>query len=186
MVSQPDPFTGLQVTREFSLDDEESFSQRTTFANVSDRIVCWSIWEVVQVPAMPGEVQIDVDSKVPPTILVDAFGALEIGPPQGGTLRFPIQPAVAKRGFPNAAGRIAYLPRSGPGIELSFLVDPAAEYPDQGSRVEVWMQTPTPQPLHQFGGFHPTHAYLELEILTPLHTLGPGESAVQAIGWKVA
>jgi hypothetical protein len=54
-----------------------------------------------------------------------------------------------------------------------FTVDPAAEYPDSGSPLEVWLEHPLPEPLAALGGLNPPAHIVECEVLGPLTDLAP-------------
>jgi hypothetical protein len=192
MVSPPDPYTGLQVTRSFTITGDTSFTQETKFANVSSRPVRWSIWEVIQLDTEPatdrwaggqGLVEIAAGNEHP-VVLADAHGTLAMER-RNGWVRIPIQPVVAKRGFPDATGEVAFRGPNGAVLRWRFDVFPHATYPDGGSRVEVWMQTPLRNPLAEFGDLHPDANYTEVEILSPLTTLLPGDTCTQRISWEL-
>jgi hypothetical protein len=84
--------------------------------------------------------------------------------------RVPPQDVVGKLGFPGASGTLSY-----GGVTFTFETDPAAEYPDQGSPVEVWLEHPQPAPLAALGHLNPPAHIVECEILGPLTDLAPGE-----------
>ena len=52
VVSPPDPRTGVQISRQFTLrPDSSRVAVDLTFRNISGRTVRWSIWDVVQLRA---------------------------------------------------------------------------------------------------------------------------------------
>jgi hypothetical protein len=71
---------------------------------------------------------------------------------------------------PGTAGWVTY-----GALTLSFAVDPAGEYPDAGSPLEIWLEHPLPQPLAELGDLDPPARIVELEVLGPLTTLEPGQ-----------
>jgi len=187
MTSQPDTRTGLQVTRTLVLADGSATLYLTnTFANVSDEPITWSAWEVCQCAVVPGTaVEVAVAGSADPVRLVGtAIGEVSLGSVQDGIRTIPVEPVVGKLGFPDATGRIA-LQRPGARLDIGFAPTPG-DYPDGGCRAELWMQTPTAEPLTDVGGLHPREAYVELEVLSPLTTLQPGQELRQNLTFTVS
>lgn len=184
LTSADDARTGLRVTRDFTVPARgAAFRQRSTFTNVSDRVVRWSVWEVAQVDtAAGGELWVDVAGAAEPVDLVDAFGRVAVGPVDDGRRRVAVDDVVGKVGFTDATGALSFRRPDGAGLDWRFDV-PSGVYPDGGCQVEIWMQYPTPAPLEGPGSLHPTARLLELEALTPLTQLDPGGSVVQEIEW---
>lgn len=195
MTSPDDARTGLRIARRFELPASGAeFTQLTTFTNVSKRPVAWSIWEVCQVdtseggglPSTDAAIEVDVDGTESATTvnLGDYRGEL-VASHVGGQLIVPIQDVVAKIGFPTASGRIAY---RGPhaGLEIHFESVPGADYPDGGSRAEIWMQSPQERPIVELSGLHPDAYLAELEVLSPRSIIGPGRSIDYALTWQVS
>lgn len=180
LVSPDDPRTGVRIERRFEVPDRgRAFRQHITFVNVGEREHRWSLWEVAQVPTRPGD-RVEVDA--------DSGAVTDLGLYRGrldaafidGTITVPVARAVGKLGFPSATGRVAL-----PGmLELRFAVQPG-DYPDQGSRAEVWLQSPTEAPIAELSGLRPTAWLAELEVLSPRRTLSPGESATAVVDWLV-
>ncbi|MGM9471310.1 hypothetical protein ACS5PJ_04840 [Pseudarthrobacter sp. YS3] len=185
MVSPHDPRTGLCITREFTFTAEStSFHETIRFLNISNRKVQWSAWEVVQTDTSAGGVvEVRVSSDAPPIDLGRYAGTTEVSVADG-IARLRVAPGVAKVGFPSATGHVAWSGADGGILQLTVRVDEDAFYPDGGSRVELWTQSPLQQPLGQLDGFHPDAWLVEMEVLSPLHRLGPGESADFAIKWN--
>lgn len=186
MTSPDDPRTGLRVTRRFAVPAHgRTFTQRTTFTNVSGRPVRWAVWEVAQVDtAAGGELWVDVAGTAEPVDLVDAFGRVRVGPVEAGRRRVMIDDVVGKVGFTDAAGALSFRRPDGAGVHWRFEVA-AGDYPDGGCQVEIWLQHPTPEPLEGPGSLHPTARLLELEALTPMAALVPGDEVHQEIVWTV-
>lgn len=186
MTSPDDERTGLRVTRELTVPASgATFHQCTTFTNVSARPVRWAVWEVAQVDtASGGEVWVDVAGTADPVDLVDAFGRVRVGSVEGGRRRVAIDDVVGKVGFTDATGALSFRRPDGAGVDWRFDV-PAGHYPDGGCQVELWMQYPTPEPLEGPGSLHPAARLVELEALTPITGLAPGESVRQEIDWAV-
>lgn len=192
LVSPDDPASGLRVTRELVVPPAgTAFRQRDTFTNVSRGAVRWSIWEVCQVdtstfagPSAPGgAIEVAVAGRAEPVSMVEADGRVPVGPAAGGTRSVGVADVVAKVGFVDATGLVRLRRPDGAGLELAFAVDEAATYPDGGCRVELWMQYPTAGPIASLGGLHPSARLVELEALSPLHELAPGESRSLDLTW---
>ncbi len=190
LTSPDDPRTGLRMTREFFLEDGAlNFVQRSTFTNVSDRTIRWSIWEVVQVDtarsADSDALAISVAAESDQTVDLGSYhGSLNVvhAPDR---IDLAIQDVVAKIGFPSATGSISYTAADGLGLRLDFAVDKTAEYPDGGSRAEIWMQAPLARAIEELSGLHPRSHLVELEALGPLVSLEPGESTTFEMRWSV-
>lgn len=196
LTSPDDPRTGLRAVREFAVPARgTTFTQRATFTNVSDRPVRWAVWEVAQVDseafARPGGAAsgdaglwVGVRGAAQPVHLVDDWGRIAVEAPADGRRRVVVGDVVAKVGFRDAAGTLELRRPDGAGVRWTFDV-PDGEYPDGGCAAEVWMQYPTPEPLDGPGSLHPGARLVELEALTPLTVLAPGESVTQRIVWTV-
>jgi len=187
--SSDDPRTGLRIVKRFVVPVIGTrFSQHTEFVNVSERTITWSIWEVAQVDTgmardSGGVVEVGVlDTRIVDLGSYHGAAAVEH---RDGIAIVPVQDAVVKRGFPSGSGHIAYREPPGFGVQLSFTPIPAAEYPDEGSRAELWMQAPLDAPIAELEGLHPDAWLVELEVLSPLVTLAPGGVATFDIEWRV-
>lgn len=187
LTSERDPRTGLKVSRHFSIPDHgKAFQQRTTFFNVAEADIEWAVWEVCQVPLeLSTQARIEVLSDPPHAHhdLGSYIGRITVEA-DGDQLIVPMQQVVAKRGFSSASGKIAHRHASGARLQLEFSVE-EGDYPDRGSRAEIWMQYPTAQPIAALAGFLPRTSYAEIEVLFPLTTLQPGEHATAEIVWRV-
>jgi hypothetical protein len=193
MTSADDARTGLRVTRRFQLPSSGAeFTQLTTFTNVSDRPITWSIWEVCQVdtsagaglPSADAAIEVDVDGPdAGATVNLGDYRGSMIAHHAGDQIVVPIQDVVAKIGFPAATGRIAY---RGPEAGLTIRFEPVAgaDYPDGGSRAEIWMQSPQQQPITELSGLHPDAHLAELEVLSPRSVIGVGTSVDYGLQWR--
>lgn len=190
LTSAIDRRTGLQVTREFLVPPAgTSFSQASTFVNHSDRTVRWAVWEVVQVETapMPGLVDrgaflVQVDNPEPPLALFEVAGraAYEV---TEDALRVPVQDVVGKLGFAAATGRVEFARADGLRLALTVERQPQ-DYPDGGCPVELWLQYPLGRPLPELGGLAPDAHLVEMEVLSPLVTLSPGEATRLDTTWE--
>lgn len=181
MVSGHDPRTGLTLTRAMTLHQGCSwYDTRLCVVNTSSAPVRWALWNVTQrTGGEPG------------------IGGVAIGVEQGdhrgiplavgtGVPRFevrgdarvlvPHQDVVGKVGFPGATGWLAHNAH-GVTATQQFTIDPDGDYPDGGSRVEVWMEHPLPGPIAHLGDLHPHHRIVETEVLGPTTALDPMESS---------
>ena len=187
MSSPPDPRTGLRMTRRFDIPDRGlTFTQRLDLRNVSSRTVRWAPWEVCQVGGTPpgGAARVRVaTSDHTAANLGDYLGSLALVPTAQG-FDVPVQDAIGKRGFPTASGAIAWVNADGASVRLRFHPHPEGEYPDHGSRAEVWVQCPVDGPVPGLDGYACRDYYLELEVLGPLATLRPGEATDFEIQWE--
>lgn len=191
MQSPHDPRTGLSIRRSFDIPAAgQEFVQQIEFRNTSAWAITWAIWEVCQIDVAPGAgdprsaIVVASDAVPEPVRLGDYVG--EIGwEQQGDSLRVPVQDVVGKLGFPAATGAIGWFGPRGEGVSMEFTVDADAQYPDQGSRAEVWMQSPQEEPIAELSGLHPRDRVAELEVLGPLTTLAPGESSTLTIHWRI-
>jgi hypothetical protein len=194
MTSTYDERTGLRIERRFGIPSGGTeFTQLTTFTNLSNRTVSWSIWEVCQVDTGTGagltgaEAAIEVDvsgAHAAESINLGDYRGSLMAEHFGDRLIVPIQDVVAKRGYPAASGRIAYR-APGRALELFFDPVPGASYPDGGSRAEIWMQSPQVEPIAELSGLHPDAYLAELEVLSPSWTIEPGASVDYALKWRV-
>ena len=189
LASPVDPRSGLQVTRQFTLPGQgRSFRQLNTFTNASDSPIRWSIWEVCQADTAGcehgGELRVSVSDGREPQVMIEAFGTMPVGTVRDGQRVLRVPEAVGKLGFPNATGSVELARPDGAALRLEFVPDPAASYPDGGSRVELWLQCPIAEPLAEFSGLHPRAWLAELEVLGPLRTLMPGETSSLEILWS--
>lgn len=188
--SGADPTTGVQVVRGFRLPAAGgTFEQVSTFHNRSARPVTWSVWDVTQVDADPayahdGVVLVDTLSEPgPPEHLFAVEGEVTYAHGDGGW-RIPSQDAVAKLGFPDATGALEWRRRDGVTLRLETSRQ-AGTYPDGGCPVELWFQHPLPGPVDALGGLEVTAYLVELEVLSPLTTLAPGEHVSLTTTWRL-
>lgn len=191
LTSGPDLRSGLQITRSFTVPPSGGeFSERICFHNHSGRPRRWSMWEVVQVDTDPaygagGHVLVDLDSGGRTHLMLAASGAPQWSVAgDGSQVIVPAQQVVGKLGFPGARGSITWQRGDGARLSLQAQVDRAGAYPDGGCPVELWLQYPLAAPLPELGGLHPKAHLVELELLSPMHDIGPGETVSMDIDWS--
>ena len=188
MCSPDDPRTGLRICRRVEVTQGISgYRLTSTFTNTSDREIRWAIWHVVQLPgarATPGEAAdvrlgVWVSTGPVPGLSVEHLIAgtepLKVDQTYAEVAWVPAQDVVGKVGFPAAAGWVAHA-EAGRVTALRFAPEPAATYPDRGSRVEVWLEHPLSDPLTHLGDLRPRHRVAECEVLGPLQTIPPRSS----------
>lgn len=188
LTSGVDPVTGVQITRTFRLPGVGAgFEQVSTFHNRTDRPITWSVWDVTQVDADPahgadGVVVVQGRDAGPVEHLFAVEGDLAYTR-EAGAWTVPSQDAVGKLGFPTASGTLEWYRRDGLVLTLSTERRPGT-YPDGGCPVELWLQHPLPGPVPALGGLEVTAHLVELELLSPLTTLRPGEAVDLATSWR--
>ncbi|HIE53418.1 MAG TPA: DUF4380 domain-containing protein [Armatimonadetes bacterium] len=183
--------TGLRFTRTLTVyRGTTRVKVEQTMTNISDKPVRWSIWDVTQVPGALGEGE---------TFSDDARVYFPLNPQSRHQRGFEVQAGKAdsEQWMPNLApgimgvkylgergkigadsfgGWIAYADeRHGYVYVKLFTPDPKAEYPDNGSTVEVYTNRAA-------DGL----PYLEVEVLSPLQDLEPGESYTFPEDWYAA
>lgn len=200
MTSPPDPRSGIQITRAFTLHSNSSrVTVDLSFRNHSDRPVTWSIWDVAQLRAErrdddgtitfePGCV---VTTPVHPNSVFPRgfnvmFGAEDNPQWQidvaAGLFRASYQWQIGKVGLDSTAGWIAFSnSAAGCAFAEQFDYQPGAHYPDGGASVEVWTVG-----AGQVGNlnYEGTGIYLmETEVLSPLRVIEPQSSIDFRITW---
>ena len=198
MVSPPDPRTGIEIGRQFSLGAASSRVQvDLSFRNAAERTVRWGIWDVVQLAAsmeLPGG-----GRGHDPSCCVTAptnphsrfargfnvmFGA-EDNPQwrvHDGLLHAGYQWQIGKIGLDSPAGWIAFHQGSrGKAFVARFAYVPDGEYPDGGATIECWTVGAGQVANLDYAG---SAIYLmETEVLSPMYTMPPGASAGFAVEW---
>lgn len=190
VVSGVDPRTGLSIRRRIELDDStNTLTVTSALTNESTTTRSWSAWEVTQLATGPeliaegALVTVDTaESGTPVLPLLDA-GPLDHDV-QHGQVRVPLQERVGKLGFPGCSGSISLDLGARGRFTQTFDVHVGATYPDGGSRAELWMQYPAPEPLERFPDLHPDAHLVELECLSPLAQLAPGASVSLTVHWS--
>lgn len=203
MTSPAGSSTGVQIVREISLRSGSSRVRLDlAFRNLSDRPRRWSIWDVTQLRAElvdeagnlthePGCVvsaPVGQPSQHPrgfwvmfgqddnPQWTVDAEAGLFLG---------HYQWEIGKVGLDSRAGWAGFANRStGYSFAATFPVYPGAEYPDAGSAVEFWT-VGRGQVANLDYEKDPCYL-MECEVLSPMHTIPPGEIVSFHIEWAAA
>ncbi len=181
MVSAPDPGTGLQISRTVTLTaDATEFPVHQWFTCVG-RPVRWAIWNVLQLRGDPSGDAADgwyaeIDDRPDAVIELLSGNGFPRFSITDGVVFVPLQKVVGKLGLPGATGRLSTVID---GIEVCqrFAPEISADYPDRGSRAEIWLECPLDEGLAHLGGLKPDAYVLETEVLGPLTALEPGESS---------
>lgn len=200
--SPPDSRTGLQITRQITLQQGGSrVILDLSFTNISKRQIRWSIWNVTQLRAE----HINPDGSKSPE------HACAVTAPLNPQSRFPrgfyvmagdennpqwgideekqlfigrYMWEIGKVGIDSPKGWIAFS-NSDQGYSYAeqFTYFPEKEYPDQGVTVECWT-TGRGQVANL--NYENSQIYLmETEVLSPLYTFKPGETRSFQIIWGV-
>lgn len=190
LTSPPDPsVTGLQITRRVRLfAGGTRVEVSETYSNVSDHDVRWSVWDVTQVPGSlsadsPASDQsriyfpLNPDSRFDTGFVElidnpDARGQWEVLKDHG-LMRVSYGQKMGKIGADSLAGWIAHVDEThNMAYVKRFEASKLAEYPDQGSTVEVYTSG--------------DQSYMEVEVLSPLIDLKPGEEHTVVREWFAA
>lgn len=200
MTSPPDPHTGIQITRQITL---QQMSSRVildlSFTNISKRQIRWSIWDVAQLraershpdgsisPEMSCVVSVPLNprSRFPQGFRVMAG---DENNPQWGVdnekqlFIGQYMWEIGKVGIDSSRGWIAFCNSAqGYAFTEQFTYFPEKEYPDQGATVECWT---TGRGTVANLNYENSHIYLmETEVLSPLYTFRPGETRSFQITW---
>jgi len=185
MTSADDPRTGLRLARAVTLSPgHHGYTLRLRGTNTSAAPVRWALWNVTQRCAGEvgtGGVDVRVGLPGPDSGGPDVVPVIEgTGLPRHVTIapdmvHVPHQDVVGKLGFPTATGWLSHA-SGGITCTLLFTPDPTGAYPDGGSRAEIWLEHPLPEPLAQLGDLDPPDRIVEVEVLGPLADLPPGTS----------
>ena len=201
MVSPPDSRTGIQITRQVTLYPNSTRVQLVlTFTNVSNHILRWSIWDVVQLRAErttpEGETTFDPGCLVttplnPHSCFNEGFNIMFgkadnpqwTSDPQQGLFIARYLWEIGKVGLDSPAGWIAFNNTSkGKAFVERFSYFPDQEYPDQGASVECWtVGKGTVANLdYENSGIY----LMETEVLSPLYQIEPGKKASFTLEWN--
>ena len=159
-----------------------------------DRTIRWSIWDVAQLACRSIDGQLnddcwlyiptDRDRERPYEIMFGDVNDQYQLDSSSALLAVQYRGIVGKIGVHSPAGWIAFADRrTGFVLCMQFPYQPDAKYPDNGATVECWTESPgapSPIPIRSPGYI------LEAEVLSPLYTLQPGETAATIVTWSAA
>ncbi len=178
--AQDKEVTGLQMKRQIKLfAGTTRLAVTETFKNVSNEPITWSIWTVTQVPGSLSADKYNEESRIyfllnPSSKHGQGFWPLmEVnqagGPDQfqvideGNLMQVSYHNKLWKIGADCVAGWIAHVDELHEYAYIKrFPVHKLDDYPDQGATVEVYTN----------GG---DLSYMEMAVLSPTHTLQPGD-----------
>ena len=181
LVSQRDPATGVQLTRDFELAaDSTDLDCTQTIKNVSKQPVEWCHWSrtfatgngICVIP-------LTAPSRFPNKYVMYEEGRLINCQPEDphiverdGCLLITGVPRKPKLGFDSYAGWMAYVTRDGLAFVKRFKTYPDRVYNEAaGLTISVW---------------YPEDRRVELEPIGPRERLAPGESASFTETWSLA
>jgi hypothetical protein len=181
--SASEPRTGLAIRREIAVRPGGTLSVDAVLTNVSTRHTRWAAWSVAQLPFTAADAASDTAGVVVgiaeegagPAILFDPIGRIATEAAGEGAVRVPFADVVGKIGFPASAGRAEYRAADGRRLRLDFRVAGGAEYPD-ACPFQLWMQAPIAGGVPGFDGMDLGARLVEVEALSPLRDLAPGET----------
>lgn len=191
LTSPDDPaHTGLRASRTITLDPTTNTIRiEARFANIDTRPRRWSLWPVIQLATPnPADAYLVTIPLAGPSAFPGGFGILHgvVNNPQfsreGSDAVVDYRYMLGKMGTDSQAGIAAYYhPASGKTMVVRFNPVAGAEYPD-GTCLQVWTQGHGA--IFSRGTLRTTPdnrstnpAYLEIELLSPLTEIRPGESA---------
>lgn len=205
LVSGKDPYTGIQFSRTITVPDGSSrVLFHTIMTNVDTKPRRWGIWSVTQLdassrsgegynPDYRGYIPVNPQSRLPNGYVVlfgDKNNPQFTLDPNHNLLHIHYERKVGKVGLDSHAGWVANVDgTSGYVFVQAFHFQPGREYPD-GSSVEYWTNglgkifawrkeiemSPSPSE---------TPFFIETELLSPLESLQPGQSASFDYEWRL-
>ncbi len=177
--------TGLQITRRIQMSAGTTQVVVTEiFKNVSDEAIEWSIWGVTQVPgSLSSSEKFSEEARIyfplnPDSRAPDGFWYLHKGPSDqfqllddGQLMQVSYGFETSKIGADVVGGWMAYVDDIHQYTFVQrFEAQSLGEYPDRGANVEVFTSGED-------------FAYMEMETLSQLYTLQPGETKSYSQQW---
>ncbi len=172
IIGAPSPEAGLQYIKDVTIypgSSQVTILQK--MINVSNQQLERSIWDVTQVK-VPGRVIFSLNPKSVFPEKIKYWDAEKILSKQlffkNGLVLVKYDGSEGKLGADSPSGWIAYQYQNLTYLK-KFQYFPGEKYPDDGCTVEVWANTEPP--------------YVEVEVLSPLKTLEPGQSYIFTEDW---
>ncbi len=202
MRSQPDPYTGTQITRRLSLGADTSTAHlHIEMQNVSDKPVRWSVWDVAQLDCTTAEGQPDPACTIYlPLDRHSRFAAgyhLMVGPSDNPSWQPDLAHGLLTAHYLGRMGKVGvdratwlgFTRRTSLGdyafIER-FAYEDGETYPDGEVNSECWLNGPSDEQLNDGSAADFKLWYMEMEVLSPLRSLAPGARQSLDIDWGVA
>ena len=186
--SAVEPRTGLRIERELHAEPR-ALVVRSSLRNEAEAPARWAAWEVTQftfderdLASDRARIDVGMAGESEPVVLFEPVGRIRADR-IGDIVRVPFQQVVGKLGFPRAAGRAELIRADGTGVIMTFSVATGGDYVDDAP-FQLWMQTPVEGPLPGLDGLGADAAYVELEALSPLTLLAPGEAVGLEVRWE--
>lgn len=192
MLSQADPFTGLQIEKGIELSKHRSVvSVQATFHNTSAVVRRWSIWPVLQLSTPNPDRRTAIvscpiasESQFPEgyKVMHGLVNNPQFGRDGHNNLLVSYAYIVGKVGLDSRANWVAYTDTlNGYALVVTFSYQENAVYPE-GTSVQIWTQgSGQIYSRNEIRDFPHDPAnnppYLEIELLSPLFTIAPGGSA---------
>lgn len=176
VTSQPSKTYGLRFIREIAFNPTGTgVTLRNVMVATGQNPVTWSVWEVTQVDDPAGAyLPLHRSARFPQGYIAFSGNKPEAGHVtiQAGKIRFRRQSARgAKIG---AAAPAGWIRADWPGlqVEVSASYEAGQDYPDGGCAQEIWSNGDPDR-------------YMEMELLSPIHTLKPGERYAFTTRWRL-
>ena len=193
LTSMPDQYTGLQIVKDVLLSEDRSeVTVNATFINISDTPREWAVWPVFQMNTLnySDEKRYRVICPVNPESQFEkGFKEMHgiVNNPQYsvndfGNLVVDYKYLVGKVGLDSNGNWVAFHDlKSGKVLVTTYEFQDHVSYPE-GTSVQIWTQGKgmiySRNRLKDFpDDFSTNPPYLEIELLSPLYKLLPGESA---------
>ena len=183
--------SGLRLKHKYSLVKSSSLlNLELSMTNVVDHPVTWSLWHLATLP-VDRDITVTVPAKDDSWQVM--FGDKENSQWKGASDGFftaNYEKQIGKVGINASKGWAAWRDGvSGMTFVMMFPLDKKAEYPDNGSNVEIWTNgggSYTANGQNFDAEYDAETASVELEILGPLTKLAPGTSATLDVQWGMA
>ncbi len=202
MRSLPDLYTGTQITRRLTLGAATSAAHlHIEMQNVSDKPVRWSVWDVTQLDCTTADGQPDPACTIYlPLSKQSRFATgynLMVGPsdnpswqpdPKHGLLTAMYHGKMGKVGIDGATW-LGFTRRANVGsyaFTERFSYEDGGIYPDSGVNAECWCNGPSDEQIADGTAADFKQWYMEMEVLSPLRQLAPGERQSLDIDWGLA
>ena len=182
--------TGLQFTHRYSLRPSSTMVDlNLSMRNCVDHEVKWALWHLATVPVdRKFTVYVPVDEGNWEVMVGDEDNPQWLGV-EDGLFRMRYDKRVGKVGMKVREGWAAWHDEENDIVfAMFFTVEKDVEYPHGGHNFEIWtsgagtVNNGNQERKHEY---NPETANMELEVLGPLTSLSPGESAFMDVTWGV-